>query len=110
MKLLQLVGWKLTLRFGDPLVMDRWRWLKSRLTGGAIRTFDAGCGNGCFSFAAAALGNQVLAGSYDEQPLAKARARASLFGLNDIKFLAIDLRNLKTRAAELGTFDQIICT
>jgi 2-polyprenyl-6-hydroxyphenyl methylase/3-demethylubiquinone-9 3-methyltransferase len=110
MKLLKLFGWPVTLRFGDPLVMDRWRWLRSRLTAGAIRTFDAGCGNGCFSFAAAALGNKVLAGSYDEQPLAKARARASLFGLKDINFLAIDLTELNTRAAELGTFDQIICT
>jgi len=108
--LMKALGWKITLRFGDPLVMDRWRWLKPRLARGAIRTFDAGCGNGCFSFAAAAMGNEVVAGSYDEAPLAKARIRAEMFGMSNIRFLPIDLCELDKRSAELGLFDQIICT
>ena len=79
--ILKGIGWPVTLRFGDPLVMDRWRWLKPRLASGGVRTFDAGCGNGCFSFAAAARGGEVIAGSYDDAPIAKAVSRAQLFGL-----------------------------
>jgi 2-polyprenyl-3-methyl-5-hydroxy-6-metoxy-1,4-benzoquinol methylase len=104
------LGWPITLRFGDPLVMDRWRWLKPRLVSGRIRTFDAGCGNGCFSFAAAARGNEVVAGSYDEAPLAKARKRARVFGMDNVRFVSIDLCQLEGRSQELGFFDQIICT
>jgi len=109
-KALQFLGWPMTLRFGDPLVMDRWRWLRSRLQHGPLRTFDAGCGNGCFSFAAAAAGNSVLGGSYDSDPLAKARERATLFGLDNVQFEQIDLRELPAHADRLGKFDQIICT
>ena len=108
--MLRVIGWPLILRFGDPLVMDRWRWLRTRLASGPIRTFDAGCGNGCFSLAAAAQGNQVVAGSYDAGPIEKATRRARLFGLNNVEFIAIDLRELDRRAGELGLFDQIICT
>jgi SAM-dependent methyltransferase len=109
-QILKLLGWRVTARFGDPLVMDRWRWLKPRLKHGALRTFDAGCGNGCFSFAAAAAGNEVLGGSYDVDPLAKARERARLFGLSNVQFEQIDLRELPNHAERLGFFDQIICT
>lgn len=105
-----MLGWPVTLRFGDPLVMDRWRWLNPRLRSGPLRTFDAGCGNGCFSFAAAARGNQVVAGSYDTHSIEKACERAELFGLDTIEFLTIDLCDLDRRSDELGTFDQIICT
>jgi 2-polyprenyl-3-methyl-5-hydroxy-6-metoxy-1,4-benzoquinol methylase len=108
--LVRLLGWRVTLRFGDPLVMDRWRWLEPRLAPGSIRTFDAGCGNGCFSFAAAARGNQVLAASFDNGPLEKAARRAAAFGLKNVNFIEIDLRQLHLRAAEIGVFDQIICT
>jgi len=108
--LIKSLGWPITLRFGDPLVMDRWRWLNPRLARGSLRTFDAGCGNGCFSFAAAAGGNEVVAASYDEAPLEKARMRARLFGLSKIKFLTVDLCELDKMAQELGQFDQIICT
>jgi SAM-dependent methyltransferase len=107
---LKLLGWRMTTRFGDPLVMDRWRWLKPRLKHGAVRTFDAGCGNGCFTFAAAAAGNTVLGGSYDAAPLEKAAQRARLFGFDKVLFEQIDLRELPKHAGRLGQFDQIICT
>ena len=109
-QMVKLLGWPVTLRFGDPLVMDRWRWLEPRLQHGAIRTFDAGCGNGCFSFAAAAAGNAVVGGSFDQPPLEKAQSRASLFGFDRVRFEQIDLRELPHHAERLGKFDQIICT
>jgi SAM-dependent methyltransferase len=108
--LIKTLGWPITLRFGDPLVMDRWRWLEPRLVNGPIRTFDAGCGNGCFSFAAAANGNEVIAGSYGSETLKKARRRAEIFGMKNIRFIDIDLTELASRAKEIGQFDQIICT
>jgi 2-polyprenyl-3-methyl-5-hydroxy-6-metoxy-1,4-benzoquinol methylase len=106
----RLIGWRILLRYGDPLVMDRWRWLRPRLVPGNIRTFDAGCGNGCFSFAAASLGNQVIAGSFDEESITKANARAELFGIKNVTFVEIDLRDLKAASGDLPRFDQIICT
>jgi SAM-dependent methyltransferase len=109
-QLLKLLGWQVTTKFGDPLVMDRWRWIKSRLKHGPLRTFDAGCGNGCFSFAAAAAGNIVVGGSYDAAPLKKASYRSDLFGFKDVHFEQIDLRELSSHARRLGKFDQIICT
>jgi SAM-dependent methyltransferase len=109
-KLLKILGWPVTLRFGDPLVMDRWRWLKPRLKHGGIRTFDAGCGNGCFSFAAAAAGNDVVGGSFDRESLEKAQSRARLFGFDKVRFQQIDLRELPMHAERLGQFDQVICT
>jgi SAM-dependent methyltransferase len=106
----RLIGWPILLRYGDPLVMDRWRWLKPRLLPGPIKTFDAGCGNGCFSFAAAARGNEVIAGSFDEASIRKASDRARNFGVHNIKFIEVDLRELGAVAEKLPKFDQIICT
>ena len=106
----RLIGWPILLRYGDPLVMDRWRWLKPRLLSGPIKTFDAGCGNGCFSFAAAANGNEVIAGSFDEASIRKASLRAMNFGIDNIRFIEVDLRELKEVSHQLPKFDQIICT
>ena len=59
---------------------------------------------------AAARGGEVIAGSYDDAPIAKAAKRAELFGLTKLRFITIDLRELDRRTADLGLFDQIICT
>jgi SAM-dependent methyltransferase len=106
----RLVGWPMLLRYGDPLVMDRWRWLKPRLLPGKIQTFDAGCGNGCFSFAAAANGNDVLAGSFDHDSIEKASARAKAFGISNVRFIEVDLRDLDRMVDSMPKFDQILCT
>ena len=61
---LRLLGWPSLLIHGDPLVLDRWLWVRRYLRRPKARTFDAGCGNGGFSVYAARAGNEVVAASF----------------------------------------------
>jgi len=94
---------------GDTFVIDRWHWLRRHLKAGPLRTFDAGCGNGCFSIYAAKQGNDVLGWNFDEAPNHGARCRAMILGTNGVRFEAGDLRELDRRSPSMGTFDQILC-
>jgi SAM-dependent methyltransferase len=107
--LLRAVGWRSLLLHGDPCVLDRWLWLRRHARGGALRTFDAGSGNGAFSIYAARRGNDVLAASFSTQELQKARRRAELLGVSQVEFRALDLRELAKHRASLGRFDQVFC-
>jgi SAM-dependent methyltransferase len=107
--LLRVFGWRFLLVTGDPCVLDRWLWLRSRLRRGARRTFDAGCGNGGFSIFAASIGNQVVAASFSQSEQESARRRAEVLGVSGIDFRIIDLREIEDHRAALGDFDQIIC-
>jgi SAM-dependent methyltransferase len=90
-------------------VLDRWLWLRRQLRPGAMRTFDAGCGNGAFSIYAAKQGNRVVAASFSPREQADARRRAQTLGLKGIDFRQIDLREIEAHRQALGSFDQIIC-
>jgi SAM-dependent methyltransferase len=105
----RVLGWRSLLIHGDPCVLDRWLWLRGNLRGGAVRTLDAGCGNGVFSIYAARAGNQVLAASFSAEEQASARRRAELLGVTEVEFQQLDLREIGERKAALGRFDQIIC-
>jgi SAM-dependent methyltransferase len=107
--LLRVFGWRFLLITGDPCVLDRWLWLRRRLRGGGLRTFDAGCGNGAFSIFAARSGNEVVAASFLSSEQESARGRADLLGVKNIDFRIIDLREIEELREGLGTFDQIIC-
>jgi SAM-dependent methyltransferase len=107
--MLRIFGWRFLLVTGDPCVLDRWLWLRGRLRHGAMRTFDAGCGNGGFSIFAARVGNEVVAASFSASELESARRRAQMLGVSGIDFRVVDLRDLDDHHAALGTFDQIIC-
>jgi len=107
--LLRVLGWRFLLITGDPCVLDRWRWLRSHLRRGNMRTFDAGCGNGGFSIFAAHIGNEVVAASFQASEQESARRRADILGVKGIDFRIIDLRELDDHRTELGMFDQIIC-
>src|SRR5258708_30322195 len=76
--LVKLFGFPATLVHGDPLVLDRWFWLKARLpkTRNDEHLLDVGCGTGAFSIGAALRGYRALGLSWDErnQSLAKERA------------------------------------
>jgi 2-polyprenyl-3-methyl-5-hydroxy-6-metoxy-1,4-benzoquinol methylase len=106
---LRLLGWPSLLIHGDPLVLDRWLWVRRYLRRPKARTFDAGCGNGGFSVYAARAGNEVVAASFSEGELEAARRRAAILGVEGIEFRTLDLRNLGDHIDELGRFDQIIC-
>ena len=106
---LRAFGWSPLLIHGDPCVLDRWLWLRRQLRPGALRTFDAGCGNGAFSIYAAKRGNQVVAASFSPREQADARRRAHTLGVEGIDFRQIDLREIEAHRESLGSFDQIIC-
>lgn len=107
--MLRVFGWKPLLIHGDPCVLDRWLWLRRHLRKGAVRTFDAGCGNGAFSIYAARAGNEVVAGSFSPREQEDARRRAQTLGVTGIDFRTLDLREVEDHRAALGSFDQIIC-
>lgn len=107
--LLKTFGWRALLIHGDPCVLDRWLWLRRHLRRGAVRTFDAGSGNGAFSIYAALAGNQVVAASFSEREQGDARRRAELVGATGSEFRLLDLRELSSHTDALGSFDQIIC-
>lgn len=107
--MLRVLGWRLLLVHGDPCVLDRWLWLRRHLRKGAVRTFDAGCGNGGFSIYAARSGNEVVAASFSPREQQDARRRAEMLGVRGIDFRTLDLRELEEHRPALGLFDQIIC-
>jgi SAM-dependent methyltransferase len=107
--LIRLIGWRAAVLHADPLTFDRWLWLRRHLRGGAIRTLDAGCGSGPFTFYAAALGNEAVGISFDERNNQVARSRAMMIHQPRATFITADLRDLDKLRGELGQFDQIIC-
>lgn len=106
--LLKVLGWKATVLHGDPLCYDRYHWIQKHLQPGPLKTLDAGCGNGCFSFYAATQGNDVLGLSFDEPQNKAAAERGRLLGLKNARFEVLDLRDLHKVRDTLGQFDQIL--
>ncbi len=106
--MVRAIGWMSTVLHGDPCVLDRWRWLRRRLSPGDMRTLDAGCGSGAFSLYAARIGNVSVGISFNERQVRTARRRATLLHLPTAQFIHADLRELDALA--LPIFDQIICT
>lgn len=107
--LFRRLGWVAALLPGDPSIFDRWWWLRSRLRRGSATTLEAGSGSGAFSLYAARLGNPTVGVSFDDRNNAVARKRASILGLDNVRFVTADLREIDRLVDELGTFDQIIC-
>ena len=107
--LVKAFGWRALMFHGDPCVVDRWVFASRALRKGRVRTLDAGTGNGGFSMMAASRGNEVLGLSFAEEELTAAQRRSTVAGLSGVSFRVGDLRELESYAAELGTFDQILC-
>jgi SAM-dependent methyltransferase len=107
--MVRLLGWRALLIHSDPLVLDRWLWLRQHLRTGRVKTLDAGCGNGAFSFYAARARNEVLAVSFSQSEIDAARRRSDMLGVSAIEFRNLDLRQLAHHHDALCRFDQIIC-
>lgn len=104
------VGWPILILNGDPLVFDRWLFVRGALREGACRTLDAGSGNGGFSFYAASRGNRTVGLTFRADEVERARHRAQVLGLADTQFECVDLRELAMdEIARDGQFDQVIC-
>jgi len=56
--LVRIVGFAATLIHGDPLILDRWHWLKKRLsrTLNGDKLIDIGCRSGAFTIGTALRG------------------------------------------------------
>jgi SAM-dependent methyltransferase len=108
--LTRLFGFPATLVHGDPLVLDRWLWLKSRLprTRNGERVIDVGCGTGAFSIGAARRGYDTLGVSWDERNQRVAAERAKICEASSAKFEVLDVRKLHERADFVGAFDVAI--
>lgn len=107
--LVRLLGWRALMIHGDPCVYDRYRWLRRRLRPGALRTLDAGAGNGGFTIFAAKQGNDSLGLSFDTGEMESAARRAALCEATNARFEVLDLRQLDEAEQLVGSFDQIIC-
>jgi SAM-dependent methyltransferase len=94
---------------GDPMVMDRWQWVKRHISSGPLRTLDAGCGSGAFTLYATQIGNDAVGMSYQGANTAKAIRRSAVLGLGETRFITADLRHLDEIASEFRPFDQILC-
>jgi 2-polyprenyl-3-methyl-5-hydroxy-6-metoxy-1,4-benzoquinol methylase len=109
--LVRIFGFPATLIHGDPLVLDRWLWIRRRLprTRNGERLLDVGCGSGAFSIGAALRGYDVLGLSWDERNQAMARERARLSSAPGARFEVCDVRKLDQRKDMLEGFDVALC-
>jgi SAM-dependent methyltransferase len=110
-ELVRLIGFPATMIHGDPLMLDRWRWLAKRLprTANKEKLIDVGCGTGAFSIGATLRGYHVLGLSWDERNQRVAQVRAGLCHAPNANFEVLDVRQLHQRVDLLRQFDIAIC-
>src|SRR5207253_6752927 len=109
--LVKSIGFPATLIYGDPLVVDRWLWLKRRLSPHAIseKLLDVGCGSGAFTIGAALRGYDALGLSWDERNQSVAAERARICHAESAHFEVVDARRLDERRDLNAQFDVAIC-
>jgi SAM-dependent methyltransferase len=109
--LVKLVGFPATLIHGDPLVLDRWLWLRRHLpkTRNREHLLDVGCGTGAFSIGASLRGYRALGLSWNNRNQSVAEERAALCTASAADFEILDIRELDHRTDLLGNFDVVIC-
>lgn len=110
--LIQVFGWQASLHHGDPLVWDRWRWIKKHLraTRDEERLLDVGCGSGAFTIGTAKLGYNSLGLSWDKRKQQIAELRAQITDTKSASFMICDVRELDQQPDLEGQFDVVLCT
>ena len=109
--LVRVLGFPATLVHGDPLVLDRWRWLRERLplTANGDTLLDVGCGTGAFTIGAARRGYRATGISWDERNQQVADARARMCGAATASFVTGDVRQLDSLDGLDAQYDVAIC-
>ncbi len=107
----RLFGFRAMLIHWDPMVLDRWLWLRSRMAGtpSPSRVLDVGCGGGAFTIGLARMGHQVLGLSFDAASQQRATERASLCASPSAAFRVCDVRRLDEHADLAGQYDAVVC-
>ena len=106
--LIRWLGPRSLLIIGDTLVLDRWRWLESRLPPVPASLIDVGCGNGWLALNCSRLGYKTVGLGWEGADLQKARERATSFD-NDARFEVQDIRMLSGRHDLKECFDIVTC-
>jgi SAM-dependent methyltransferase len=103
--------WELSTRklliHGDPMVLDRWRWIKAHLPHEPATIADTGSGNGAISINAGRLGHDVMGMSNSELDVRRANERNPY---TTVRFAVQDLRELGERVDLVGQFSVVVCT
>ena len=101
-----------TLVHGDPMVLDRWRWLRGWFAKQRRgRVLDVGCGGGAFCFGLSRIGFQCTGLSWDNPRMLRASKRAAAIGVSDnVTFTVQDARHLDQQVQWRATFDYVVCT
>src|SRR5664280_1526589 len=107
--LVRLGGARTLIVFGDSLVVDRWRWIRTHLPRETSNLVDAGCGNGWLALNCARLGHHTLGLGWDDNDLTRARTRADILK-SSARFEVQDLRDLASRPDLTASFDVVTCT
>ena len=109
--LVKLLGFPATLIHGDPLVLERWLWLRRYLpeTKNNEALIDVGCGSGSFTIGASLRGYNSIGLSWDQSNHEKAIQRASICKAKLAVFKIADVRCLDEQK-EIGNFDVVINT
>ncbi len=108
--LVRIFGYRAAFLHGDPLVLDRWRFVRKHLpeTRNGERLFDVGCGTGAFTIGAAKRGYAAVGLSWDERNQRVAGERAQICGALTASFPIGDARQLDTLDQHIGAYDYVL--
>jgi 2-polyprenyl-3-methyl-5-hydroxy-6-metoxy-1,4-benzoquinol methylase len=108
--LVKLFGHPALIIHGDTLMLDRWKWLQSRLpiTRNGESLVDIGCGSGAFTIGAALRGYHSLGLSWDQRNQSVASHRAHICNAGNALFDVLDVRKLASREDLYSSFDVAI--
>jgi len=106
--LLRIFGYRAAFVHGDPLMLDRWRFVCRHLprTRDEKSVFDVGCGSGAFTIGAAKRGYRAVGLSWDERNQQVAQERAAISGVV-ASFPVGDARELDQHTEHLGKYDYV---
>lgn len=109
--LIRIFGARAALIHGDPLILDRWRFVKRHIprTRNGESVFDVGCGSGAFTLNVARRGYRATGLSWNERNQAVAKQRARLCGLaSSTDFPIGDARELDRLEDHKGRYDYVL--
>ena len=109
--LVRLIGFPATVLHGDPGLLDRWLWLRTRLpkTRNGEKIIDVGCGTGAFSIGAVLRGYEALGLSWNERNQRVVGERAGICKAYPASFEVLDVRDLGARQDLRARFDIALC-